>query len=71
MHESDTYLAILDEGREKQVKQDILRLGNRRFGSGSPADESALHAITDLQRLERLLDRILDASNWHDLLDTP
>jgi hypothetical protein len=26
MNESDTYLAIIDEGREKQVKIDILRL---------------------------------------------
>ena len=30
----------------------------------------ALHAITDLGRLERLHDRLLEASGWQDLLDT-
>ena len=71
MNESDTYLAIIDEGREKQVKKDILRLGKRRFGPADQTNESAIQAITDLDRLERLLDRILDASNWQDLLNTP
>lgn len=71
MQESSTYLAILDEGREKQVKVDILRLGSRRFGPAEHAHESALQAITDLDRLNRLHDRIPDASNWQDLLDTP
>lgn len=32
MDESDTYLAIIDEGREKQAKADLLLVGTRRFG---------------------------------------
>ncbi len=71
MRDSDTYLAILDEGREEQIKKDILRLAQKRFG---PPDESLtarLNGITDLERLERLLDRLLEATGWQDLLDTP
>jgi hypothetical protein len=71
MHESDTYLATIDEGREKQLKKDIQRLGKRRFGPADQTCESALQGITDLERLERLLARILDATSWQDLLDTP
>ncbi len=71
MRDSDTYLAIIDEGREEQVKEDILRLAARRFG---PADEpirARLDGITDLERLRRLHDRLLDVTSWSDLLDTP
>jgi hypothetical protein len=71
MKDSDTYLAIIDEGREEQVKEDILRLATRRFGPAHEPIRARLHGITDLERLRRLLDRLLDATNWSDLLDTP
>jgi hypothetical protein len=71
MEESDTYMAIIDEGREKQAKRTLLRQGSRRFGHVSPTQESALLAITDLERLDHMLDRIFDANSWQDLLDTP
>jgi hypothetical protein len=71
MRDSDTYLAIIDEGREEQVKEDILRLGLRRFGPPDEATTARLHGITDLDHLRRLLDRLLDAVSWQDLLDTP
>jgi hypothetical protein len=71
MHESDTYLAILEEGREEQVKEDILRLGRKRFGPSNEGTVANLNGITDLERLRRLHDRLLDAAGWQDLLDTP
>ncbi|HJT76020.1 MAG TPA: hypothetical protein VJ739_02365 [Gemmataceae bacterium] len=71
MKDSDTYLAILDEGREEQIKKDILRLGRKRFGPADEPTTARLNGITDLERLERLLDRLLDATSWQDLLDTP
>jgi hypothetical protein len=33
MHESGTYLAILDEGQEKATREDILLVGEERFGT--------------------------------------
>jgi hypothetical protein len=71
MKDSDTYLAIIDEGREEQVKEDILHLGRKRFGSPDESTIARLNGIADLEHLRRLLDRLLDAAGWEDLLDTP
>jgi hypothetical protein len=70
MQESDTYLAIIDEGREKQAKAVLLRLGTKRFGPADDTVQARLNAITDLERLDRQIDRLQEASSWQDLLDT-
>jgi hypothetical protein len=71
MHESDTYQAILDEGRLITVKRAIVRLGAKRFGNPDKATTTAIDAMVDLQRLEFLHDRILDVKSWQELLATP
>jgi hypothetical protein len=74
--DSTTYMEVLEKGiavgetraRGAEVRASILRLGGKRFGS-PPADAAArLQAVTDLARLEALLDRVLDATGWDDLL---
>jgi hypothetical protein len=69
MRESDTYLAILEEGREEQIKADILLLAVERFGLGEEPIRAQLNGITDLERLRRLLRSILKSNSWQDLLD--
>jgi hypothetical protein len=71
MRESDTYLAILDEGSERQAKRIVLLQGEERFGPPGDATKARLEAITDLERLDRIAVRLLHASNWQELLDTP
>jgi hypothetical protein len=72
MRDSDTYMMILEEGEETHAKKTILRLGQRRFGAAADtAVATQLEAITDLARLDRIVDRLLDATSWQDLLDTP
>jgi hypothetical protein len=74
MQESDTYLAIVDEGREADSKEVILRQGQKRFGPPGEAITARLHAITEnVARLHRMIDRLFDntATSWQDLLDTP
>ena len=75
MRDSDTYLAILDEGREEgreeEAKKVILRLAQKRFGPADEATRQKLNVIKDIARLDRIEDRLLDATNWQDLLDTP
>ena len=71
MHESDTYLAILDEGQEKFAKKAILAVGEERFGPASETMKVQLNNITDLDRLERMHRSALRANNWQEILDTP
>lgn len=71
MRESDTYLAIMDEGSERQAKKYILQLGLARFGPPADAITLRLDGIADLERLDRIHGRILEARDWEDLLDTP
>jgi hypothetical protein len=71
MRDSDTYLAILEEGEEIRAKKVILQLGRQRFGPPDEAITARLSGITDLDRLDRLIDRLLTAAGWQDLLDTP
>jgi predicted transposase YdaD len=72
MEESVTYQAILRrgraEGRAEEAVAVVLRLGTKKFGEPSAAHETALRAVTDLARLERLTDRVLDVNTWDELL---
>src|SRR5437763_133040 len=54
MHESDTYLMILEEGQEKALKKTILRQGEAQVGAPDESVKARLNAITDLERLERM-----------------
>jgi hypothetical protein len=71
MHDSDTYMAIIDEGREAEVKKVILLVGNELFGAPEESTKTRLQAITDLDRLERMVVKIVRSSGWPELLDTP
>jgi hypothetical protein len=71
MRESDTFLAILDEGREIQTRHLIRRLAKRTLGEPDEATVTRLEGITDIERLERIFDRAAEAGSWRDLLDTP
>jgi predicted transposase YdaD len=75
MRESTAYQAILDEGRAEgraEGERKLLRrMGEKRFGPPSPAEEAALASVTDLDRLERFSDRLLEVTSWQGLLNTP
>lgn len=70
-HDSDTYLAILDEGQEKATRDDILVVGEERFGSGGESVKAQLANITDLDRLKRMHRRAVKAVSWQEILETP
>jgi hypothetical protein len=71
MQESDTYLAILDEGQEKFAKKAILAIGEERFGPVEDSVRTQLNSIGDLERLERMHRRAVKAANWQEILATP
>ena len=55
MQESDTYLAILDEGQEKATQAAILLVGEERLGAPEGSVKTQLGNITDLKRLKRMV----------------
>jgi hypothetical protein len=74
MRDSTTYQAILkegfQEGRREVARRFLLRRGARRFGEPDAAIIAAIESIHDIDRLESLTDRLVDAtaSDWNDLL---
>jgi hypothetical protein len=70
MRESSTYQHILDEGRAEEARKLVLRLGRRTLGASGKTVSNALQGITDLDRLERMVERAHNASSWDDLLET-
>ena len=78
MEESTTYQEIIEKGVEKglergrlaEARATVLRWGTKRLGDPTPQVVAGLDAITDVRRLEDLLDRLLDgaAGSWDDLL---
>jgi len=68
MEESITYQEIKGLGRLEEARKMILRQGKRRFGRASRKAAQALEAITDLERLEVLGERLVEAKSWEELL---
>lgn len=79
LEDSTTYQALIREGRERGLVEGrletarnlLLRQGTKKFGQPTEAVATKLNAIADLGRLEQLADRMLDATGWDDLLQTP
>jgi hypothetical protein len=71
MQESDTYLAILDEGQEKHAKKAVLLVGEKRLGTPDESVKAQLASITDVERLDRLILQAVTATNWQEILHTP
>jgi hypothetical protein len=68
MRDSDTYLAILDEGHVEEAKKLLFLLGQKFLGPPGEAVTATLAAITNLERLELLLERLHDVNSWQELL---
>jgi len=83
MKESTTYQAILREGRAEgkaegkaegmaeEAKRILLLLGRKRFGPPKAAIKAEIETITDPDRLDQLVDRVLEAKNWAELIAAP
>jgi hypothetical protein len=71
MHDSDTFLAILDEGKEEATRSAILAVGEERLGSPEKSLVAQFNLVTDLDRLKRMVRRAAKAISWQEILDTP
>jgi hypothetical protein len=80
MEESSTIRAFIEEGRRKgleeareegramEARRIIQLLGAIRFGEAGDAVVSRLEAISDLEQLEQLVERLFTVSSWDELL---
>jgi predicted transposase YdaD len=76
MHESDTYQAILEEGRQEgrqeggltKLRETLLRQGRKCFGEPSEQQREALLAINNMERLDRMSERLFDVESWDAFL---
>ncbi|MGH7170511.1 MAG: hypothetical protein ACRELF_14135 [Gemmataceae bacterium] len=75
MMESDTYLYILEQGEAKggakEARKILLHLGGKRLGEADEDVRTAVEAISDLERLERMIERSQETSTWQEVLQTP
>jgi hypothetical protein len=58
------------EGKAEEARYILLRVGRRRFGPPAPQTLAAIEAIAELERLDLLIDRLLDVTGWDELLAT-
>jgi hypothetical protein len=56
------------EGRRDGTREDLLRLGRKKFGPPSDTVSTEIGTIDDPDRLAALVERILDVSTWDELL---
>ncbi len=58
----------LEKGKITGARTILLRLGEVRFGKPDKSIRAAIEAIDDLDRLEKLTERILSAKSWRELI---
>ena len=56
------------EGAVEEARKTLLRQGRKKLGPPSESIEARITALGDLDRLNDLLDRILDVATWDQLL---
>lgn len=64
LRDSTTYQGVLEKGRLDEARKILLRQARKRFKRPSAEGEAALHAITDLDKLEQLGETLMDARSW-------
>lgn len=71
MHESSTYMAVLEEGEINHAKRILFKQGQIRFGSPNEKTKAVIQAVEDLEQLDQLLERLLVVNSWEELLRIP
>ncbi len=68
---SATYQGLLQKGRLEALRKMLRLLGGEQFGAPGDRVSTVIDSITDEERLEQLGLRVLHASSWEELLETP
>jgi hypothetical protein len=68
IEESWVYQDILAEGELKEARKILLTWGRKKLGQPDEQVLARIAALSDLEYLNLLLDRLFDASSWEELL---
>jgi hypothetical protein len=68
IEDSWVYQDIFAKGEIEEARKILLRQGRKKLGQPDEPVAAKIAAISDLDRLNLLLDRILDVSSWDELL---
>jgi hypothetical protein len=71
MKESVTYQAIVEEGVVQARQEALVWVGAKRFGKPSESVLQYIRKTTDPDRLERLVQALMDVGDWDELLRIP
>jgi hypothetical protein len=68
LEESSVYQRILAKGRAEEAREILIRHGTKKFGPPNEQFKAQIAALTDLDRLHDLVDRVLDVASWDELV---
>lgn len=63
--------SMYDEAYEEGVRESLLELGIEKFGSPPETIQEVIRSTEDIKKLRLLTRRVLTASSWAELLETP
>ncbi len=73
LKESSDYQLVhgegLEEGKIAEARTILCGLGEVRFGKPNKTIRAAVEAIDELDRLEKMTERIVTAKGWRELID--
>jgi hypothetical protein len=64
-------LSVYTNATRYALQRVLLKLGRKRFGPYPPEVEDAVENLGDDERLCDMVERVVDATSWDDLLATP
>jgi hypothetical protein len=70
IEESSVYQDIFAKGELEEARKILLRQGRKKLGQPDERVLALVAGISDRDRLDLLLDRILDVASWDELLAT-
>ncbi len=79
IEESSVYQDILQKGEAKgrvegaveEARKILIRHGSKKFGPPGEQAEARIAALDDVDRLQDLIDGVLDVASWDELLGSP
>lgn len=58
----------LEQGKEQALRASLLRIGEKRLGKPTETALATLENVREPALLEQLLDKVLEAESWDELL---